>query len=203
MPHGRHQHLGRAGGPRTGCTWRLYGKPASIVSDNGTEFTSRAILKWANDNDVDWHYIDPGKPQQNAFIESFNGSLRDALLNEELFDTLDDARRQLALWRYHYNNVRPHSSLGNKAPAEAHRALEQFVGSAHGALAQPETDDYQPADSRYERGTTGGQVSGQRVLPFAAGELGTLVGMHREPAGRLSSPHSHQQSAQVCINFTR
>jgi putative transposase len=56
---------------------RVYGRPASIVSDNGTEFTSRAVLKWANDNDVKWHYIDPGKPQQNAFIESFNGSLRD------------------------------------------------------------------------------------------------------------------------------
>ncbi len=80
----------------------------------GTEFTSRAILKWADRNGVDWHYIDPGKPQQNAFIESFNGSLRDELLNEELFDTLGDARRKLALWRYDYNNVRPHSSLGNK-----------------------------------------------------------------------------------------
>jgi len=123
---------------------RLYGKPASIVSDNGTEFTSRAILKWAKDNEVDWHYIDPGKPQQNAFIESFNGSLRDELLNEELFDTLDDARRQLALWRYDYNNVRPHSSLANQTPAQAHRALEQFEGSTHDALAQPETDDYQP-----------------------------------------------------------
>lgn len=123
---------------------RLYGKPASIVSDNGTEFTSRAILKWANDNDVDWHYLDPGKPQQNGFIESFNGSLRDELLNEELFDTLDDARRQLALWRYDDNNVRPHSSLGNKTPTQARRALELFVDSAHGALAQPETDDYQP-----------------------------------------------------------
>ena len=59
---------------------RLCGSMAShacIVSDNGTEFTSRAILKWAGDNKVDWHYIDPGKPQQNGFIESFNGSLRD------------------------------------------------------------------------------------------------------------------------------
>ena len=63
------------------------GKPACIVSDNGAEFSSRAILKWAGDNDVDWHYIDPGKPQQNGLIESFNGSLRDELLNEETFDT--------------------------------------------------------------------------------------------------------------------
>jgi len=59
---------------------RLYGKPKSIVSDNGTEFTSRAILRWADKNGIDWHYIDPGKPQQNAFIESFNGSLRDEFL---------------------------------------------------------------------------------------------------------------------------
>ncbi len=122
---------------------RLHGKPESIVSDNGTEFTSRAILKWAEDNDVDWHYIDPGKPQQNAFIESFNGSLRDELLNEELFDTLDDARRKLALWRYDYNNVRPHSSLGNQTPAQARRTLELSDGSAPGALAQTETEDYE------------------------------------------------------------
>ena len=122
---------------------RVYGKPASIVSDNGTEFTSRAILRWANDNAVDWHYIDPGKPQQNAFIESFNGSLRDELLNEEWFDSLDDARRKLALWRYDYNNVRPHSSLENQTPAEARRALEQFEGSAHDALAQNEDDEYE------------------------------------------------------------
>jgi putative transposase len=63
----------------------------------GTEFTSRSILKWTDANKVPWHYIDPGKPQQNAFIESFNGSLHDELLNEEIFDTLDDARRKLAL----------------------------------------------------------------------------------------------------------
>jgi putative transposase len=122
---------------------RVYGKPACIVSDNGTEFTSRAILKWANENGVDWHYIDPGKPQQNAFIESFNGSLRDELLNEELFDSLADARRKLALWRYDYNQVRPHSSLGNRTPAEARRTLELNECSVPGALAQPKTDEYQ------------------------------------------------------------
>ena len=131
---------------------RIYGKPASIVSDNGTEFTSRAILKWANENDVDWHYIDPGKPQQNAFIESFNGSLRDELLNEEWFDSLDDARRKLALWRYDYNNVRPHSSLENKTPAEARRALEQFEGSAPNALAQTDDEEYENQTRRLSLG---------------------------------------------------
>ncbi len=59
---------------------RIYGKPACIVGDNGTEFTSKAILKWANVNNVEWHYIDPGKPQQNGYIASFNGSLRPSCL---------------------------------------------------------------------------------------------------------------------------
>ena len=123
---------------------RIYGQPGCIVSDNGTEFTSTAILKWAGDTGVAWHYIDPGKPQQNGLIESFNGSLRDECLNEEIFDSLTDARHKLALWRYDYNNVRPHSSLGNKTPAEARRTLELLDGNAPGALAQPETDHYQP-----------------------------------------------------------
>ena len=122
---------------------RIYGKPACIVSDNGTESTSRAILKWTEKNDVAWHYIDPGKPQQNAFIESFNGSLRDELLNEEIFDTPDDARRKIALWRYDYNAVRPHSSLGNLTPLEARRTLALPDGSAPGALALKPSADYQ------------------------------------------------------------
>ncbi len=135
---------------------RTHGKPACFVSDDGTEFTSRAILKWANDNNVDWHYIDPGKPQQNGFIESFNGSLRVELPNEELFDTLDDARRKLTRWRYDYNKLRPHSSLSNKTPAEPRRALEQSEGSAHDhcktvvcqatnerALAQTDDEEYE------------------------------------------------------------
>jgi putative transposase len=65
-------------------------------------------------------------------------------LNEEIFDSLDDARRRLGLWRYDYNHVRPHSSLGNKTPAEARRALELSEGSAHGVLAQAQNDNYQP-----------------------------------------------------------
>ncbi len=127
---------------------RIYGKPTCIVSDNGTEFTSRAILKWAKQNDVAWHYIDPGKPQQNAFIESFNGSLRDELLNEEIFDTLDDARRKIALWRYDYNAVRPHSSLGNLTPLEARRTLALTEGAAPGALALNPPADYQSQTGR-------------------------------------------------------
>ncbi len=121
---------------------RLYGKPACIVSDNGTEFTSRAILEWAGKNQVEWHYIDPGKPQQNGFIESFNGSLRDELLNEELFDSLADARRKLAIWRYDYNNVRPHSSLGNRTPAQARRAFEQDETITPDALVQAQEPSY-------------------------------------------------------------
>ncbi len=124
---------------------RIYGKPGCIVSDNGTEFTGTAILKWAGDTGVSWHHIDPGKPQQNGLIESFIGSLRDECLDEEIFDSLADARQKLALWRYDYNNVRPHSSPGNQTPAEARRALEQSEGTAPGALARPDTDDCQQA----------------------------------------------------------
>lgn len=92
------------------------GKPRTIVSDNGCELTSRAILEWQNRTGVAWHYIAPGKPQQNAFIESFNGRLRDELLNEEVFDSLRAARRALSCWRTDYNTVRPHSALGGLPP---------------------------------------------------------------------------------------
>jgi putative transposase len=89
--------------------WR--GKPGSIVSDNGAELTSNAVLVWAEANKVAWHYIDPGKPTQNAFIESFNGRLRDELLNETLFRSLPHARSILEAWRADYNGQRPHSRL--------------------------------------------------------------------------------------------
>jgi putative transposase len=88
--------------------------------------------------------MDPGKPQQNGYIESYNGSLRDECLNEEIFDSLADARRTLALWRYDYNNVRPPSSLGNKTPAETRRPHELLDGIAPAALAQSKTEHCQP-----------------------------------------------------------
>lgn len=93
-------------------------KPNMIVSDNGTEFTSMAILKWCQETQIGWHYIAPGKPMQNGFVESFNGSFRDECLNEILFSTLTDARHQIKLWKEDYNEVRPHSSLGNLTPRE-------------------------------------------------------------------------------------
>lgn len=93
------------------------GKPKTIVSDNGTELTSNAILCWADQTQVGWHYIAPGKPTQNAFVESFNGRLRDEFLNETLFTSLMQARLALEEWRRDYNNVRPHSRIGWLAPA--------------------------------------------------------------------------------------
>ena len=93
------------------------GKPRMIVSDNGTEFTSNAILGWSKECQVEWHYIAPGKPMQNGYIESFNGRMRDELLNESLFLDLDQARKIIAVWVADYNTTRPHSSLGYKTPA--------------------------------------------------------------------------------------
>ncbi len=94
------------------------GRPRSCVSDNGTELTSMAILKWTQTSGVAWHYIAPGKPQQNAFAESFIGRLRDECLNETLFVSLSQARAVLDAWRADYNGVRPHSALANRTPEE-------------------------------------------------------------------------------------
>ena len=94
------------------------GRPASIVSDNGTELTSNAILGWADERIVAWHYIQPGKPVQNAFAESFIGRLRDELLNETLFRSIAHARRVLEAWRQDYNIDRPHSRLGWQSPIQ-------------------------------------------------------------------------------------
>lgn len=93
------------------------GKPGMIVSDNGTELTSNAVLAWCGELDVEWHYIAPGKPMQNGHVESFNGRMRDELLNETLFLSLDHARTVIAAWVKDYNQERPHSALGYETPA--------------------------------------------------------------------------------------
>jgi transposase InsO family protein len=94
-----------------------HGKPGLIVSDHGTEFTSNAMLAWCRDMSVDWHFIAPGKPMQNGFVESFNGRMRDELLNETLFLDLDDARAKIAAWAADFNLQRPHSALGYLTPS--------------------------------------------------------------------------------------
>ena len=96
----------------------MRGYPCLVVSDNGTELTSNAILKWQEDRKVDWHYIAPGKPMQNGFVESFNGRMRDECLNEHLFDSLRHARNLVAAWRIDFNHNRPHSSLAGLTPHE-------------------------------------------------------------------------------------
>jgi putative transposase len=82
----------------------------------GTELTSSAILRWSQERRVEWHYIAPGKPMQNGFVESFNGRLRDECLNETLFTSLPHARFVLDAWRHDYNHVRPHSKRAEKPP---------------------------------------------------------------------------------------
>ena len=112
-------------------------RPAMIVSDNGSEFTSMAVLRWSQERSVEWHYIAPGKPQQNAFVESFNGRLRDELLNETVFSSLAEARIMLAAWKHDYNANRPHSRLGWLTPSEFARIQTPAQAMAIGAV-QPE-----------------------------------------------------------------
>ena len=111
----------------------LRGVPEEIVSDNGPEFTGRALDEWAYRHGVKLHFIEPGKPTQNAYIESFNGKLRDECLNANYFLSLDDARRKIEAWRVAYNTERPHSSLGYRSPAEFITAIEDNQRSAPGA----------------------------------------------------------------------
>ena len=94
------------------------GYPLMVVSDNGTELTSNAMLKWQQERGVDWHYIAPGKPMQNGFVESFNGRLRDECLNEHLFRSYRHARDIIEDWRRDYNLNRPHTSLDGLTPIE-------------------------------------------------------------------------------------
>ena len=107
-----------------------HGKPYCIVSDNGTELTSRAVLQWAQDNEIEWHYITPGKPTENGYTESMNGKIRDECLNEHIFGSLAYARHLIETWRKDYNNIRPHSSLGYQTPAAFRVSLRQTLAVA-------------------------------------------------------------------------
>jgi putative transposase len=109
-----------------------FGKPRSITVDHGTEFTSRALEDWAYQRGVQLDFIRPGKPVENAHIESFNGRLRDECLNVHQFASLDDARQKIEAWRQDYNQHRPHSALGHLTPSEfvTHRQGTRIAGAA-------------------------------------------------------------------------
>lgn len=92
------------------------GKPETIICDNGTEFTSKAMFFWSKETSVKLGFIQPGKPTQNAFVESLNGKFRDNCLNQHWFRTIEEARYEIAQWRHHYNHERPHSSLDYMTP---------------------------------------------------------------------------------------
>ncbi len=107
----------REGITRTGRRCRL---PLShtLILDNGPEFIGRVLDSWAYAHGIQLHFIEPGKPNQNAYVESFDGRLRDECLNEHWFLSLAEARDTVEAWRLDYNGLRPHSSLGNVPPAE-------------------------------------------------------------------------------------
>lgn len=98
---------------------KLYGKPMFIRSDNGAEFTARAVMTWLRDQNVGPAYIAPGRPWQNGFVESFHGKLRDECLNREWFNDVREARIIIERWRQFYNQERPHSALNYQTPMEA------------------------------------------------------------------------------------
>lgn len=111
------------------------GAPEEILSDNGTEFTSNKTIKWVKSRSLRWHYIEPGKPQQNGNIESFNGKLRDECLNENWFTGLEEAKEIVEKWRIHYNVERPHSALKGQTPQEmASHLLSLRIPSSEGNL---------------------------------------------------------------------
>lgn len=117
--------------------------PKCIVSDNGPELTSQAILRWAQERGIDWHYITPGKPSENGFTESLNGKIRDEFLNEHWFATLAEAQQLAAEWLHDYNHVRPHSSLNYLTPMEFVRRQEA-VGAGLVAVTPPASCRTQP-----------------------------------------------------------
>jgi putative transposase len=112
-----------------------HGRPRAVVMDNGPELTSKALDAWAYRNAIELRFIQPGKPYQNAYVESFNGKFRDECLSEHWFASLDEARRVIEEWREDYNQVRPHSSLGDLTPEEfRHRIPALWAPTAPAGL---------------------------------------------------------------------
>ena len=119
-----------------------HGPPDHIRSDNGAEFTASAVREWLSRIGVKTLYIEPGSPWENGYNESFNGKLRDELLNGEIFYTLKEAKVLIEQWRRHYNTIRPHSALGYRPPAPA--AILPDTNVQDYAVSQPPHGGWQP-----------------------------------------------------------
>lgn len=117
------------------------GLPQRLVVDNGPEFASRAVDQWVYDRGIELHFIAPGRPMENAFVESFNGRFRDECLNQHWFTSLGDARRTIEEWRVDYNDVRPHGSLGRIPPAAFAARFAEL--QAPPAPSAPQTSEVQ------------------------------------------------------------
>jgi transposase InsO family protein len=114
-----------------------------IRSDNGPEFTARRVQEWLQPVPVRTLFIEPGSPWENGYVESFNGKLRDELLNREVFETLWEAKVLIERWRVEYNTIRPHSSLGYRAPAPEVRPRQNPTSATlqRGSAAEPLTSE--------------------------------------------------------------
>jgi putative transposase len=149
------------------------GVPQAIRSDNGPEFTSRHFLAWCAERKIELVHIEPGKPVQNAHVESFHGKLRDECLNASWFQNLWEARRKIAAWREEYNEERPHSSLGYRTPAEFAREISGRNGCGkdvrHGGLGNPATPAGFPLSHSHDGG--GPSLSGE--IPKQENRLGS------------------------------
>ena len=117
------------------------GVPEHIRSDNGPEFTAKTVRQWLEQMGVKTLFIEPGSPWENGYVESFNGKLRDELLNGEIFYTLQEAKVLIEGWRRHYNHVRPHSALGYRPPAPEARLM---VGACSATLRSPQPSSFTP-----------------------------------------------------------
>lgn len=169
------------------------GLPEAIQVDNGPEFVSRAVDQWAYANGVTLHFIDPGKPVQNAFIESFNGKFRDECLNQNWHTSLEDARRIIEAWRMDYNTVRPHSSLGSREPG-ALRARLTVPHWCRITTAQIEWKRRNYAVAEVRGRFSGGDVGPDLVRKCGSGSSGgavSLFGLFCEGAERGALGWSH------------
>jgi len=115
----------------------IHGKPDRLIMDNGPEFTSRAMIEWASRRGIELAWIEPGKPIQNAYAESFNARFRDECLNQHHFTTLGDARAIIEAWRQDYNTVRPHTSLGGETPERFFELWSEAMASDQSCVLQP------------------------------------------------------------------